>query len=86
MVGDKEESVYSEGFRENLIDSDSISPEEQGFMKGYNEDDKEERKCFHCGDKFKEEAGTLREIEGEEYHFCCDECADEFEKSLESED
>lgn len=34
----KEENVYSDSAREELIDSDGISAEEEGFMKGYDDD------------------------------------------------
>jgi hypothetical protein len=40
---DKEkESVYDEEGREELVDSGEISPEEAGFMKGYDEADESE--------------------------------------------
>jgi len=32
-----EENVYSDETTENLVEDDEISPEEEGFMKGYNE-------------------------------------------------
>lgn len=37
----KERNVYSKETREELIDSDEISPEEEGFMAGYDELDEE---------------------------------------------
>ena len=36
--GEKEENVYSDVAREELVDSDEISAEEEGFMKGYDDD------------------------------------------------
>lgn len=33
----EDESIYSEDVREQLLDDDEISPEEAGFMKGYDE-------------------------------------------------
>lgn len=36
--GGKEENVYSETAREDLIEGDEISAEEEGFMHGYEED------------------------------------------------
>ncbi len=35
-MGEKNEDVYSEEGRENLIEDDEISPEEEGFMEGAN--------------------------------------------------
>lgn len=42
--GDAEENVYSESMREDFVDADEISPEEEAFMKGYDEADEEEPK------------------------------------------
>ena len=39
----EEETVYDEEGRADLVDDDKISPEEEGFMRGYEEsDDKED--------------------------------------------
>ncbi len=32
-----EENVYKENTREDLVDNDELSPEEEAFMKGYDE-------------------------------------------------
>ena len=37
-----EESIYDEGGREELVDSEEISPEEAAFMKGYDEASEDE--------------------------------------------
>ena len=52
---DQFESVYDEDAREDLTDNDEISPEEEAFMQGYDEEEKkkdEEKK----GDKAYEDA------------------------------
>lgn len=36
--GQKEENVYSQAARDELMDGDEISAEEEGFMKGYDDD------------------------------------------------
>ena len=36
--GEREDNVYSETAREELVDGDEISSEEEAFMKGYDED------------------------------------------------
>ena len=36
-VQDIEDDIYSKEYREDLIDSDSISAAEAGFMQGYEE-------------------------------------------------
>ena len=42
----EEETVYDEEGREELVEGDGVSPEEAGFMKGYEDADeeKEEKK------------------------------------------
>ena len=37
----EEDSVYEKEGRDELVDDDAIKPEEQGFMKGYDEADEE---------------------------------------------
>jgi len=49
-LGEGEENVYSEEVREDLVESDEISPEEEGFMKGYDSEDEDEE-----GEKKKKE-------------------------------
>lgn len=41
----QDESIYGEEKREELIDEDALTPEEEAFMRGYeaaNEDDDED--------------------------------------------
>ena len=38
-----EASIYDEESREEMIDSDELTAEEEGFMKGYEEADEEEQ-------------------------------------------
>ena len=37
-VGEEEESIYSDDAREDLLKDDAITPEEDAFMKGYNDE------------------------------------------------
>jgi len=39
-----EEDVYAEESREELLEDSEISPEEEAFMRGYEEADLEEKK------------------------------------------
>ena len=32
-----DENIYSEGIRDRLLEDDEMSPEEAGFMKGYDD-------------------------------------------------
>lgn len=38
-----DEDIYSKKGREELEESDGINPEEEAFMKGYNETEKEKK-------------------------------------------
>lgn len=49
------EEVYSGEGREGLVDNDGISPSEEGFMAGYDEDLKETENKSQ-GDQFYEDA------------------------------
>jgi len=40
----EKDSVYDEEGREELVDSGEMSPEEAGFMQGYDQADEEEEK------------------------------------------
>jgi len=42
--GDKEEEVYDEEGREELVEGGEISSEEAGFMKGYEDADEKDEK------------------------------------------
>tara|TARA_Y100000310_G_C20214916_1_gene593079 strand:+ start:70 stop:261 length:192 start_codon:yes stop_codon:yes gene_type:complete len=57
---ESEGSVYEES-REELVEGDEISPEEEGFMMGYEEADKDEKE-----EKDDEEDEDSEEKEGEE--------------------
>lgn len=61
-------------------DEDFESPEE-GFMEGYAEDE-EVDECAECGSAIDEENKIIKEIEGETYKFCSENCAKEFEDGL----
>lgn len=43
-MAEDDETIYDEEGREEMVDSDEVSPEEEGFMKGYDDasEDKEE--------------------------------------------
>ena len=75
VFDDKEDS------EEHIQEEDSSSSEE-GFMKGYLNED-EVKECCECGAAIKNEKQVVvREVEGEQFAFCSDNCADEFEDSL----
>ena len=65
-----EEDLYEEEGREELTEDDEITPEEEGFMKGYDEGQKMSR-CGKCGKAIVSDF-VEKEINGEVYRFCSD--------------
>ena len=59
--GKKDDSVYDEEGREKLVEEGEMSPEEAGFMKGYEEADKEKKK--EAKPKSKEEQEEDEKVE-----------------------
>ena len=51
----EEETVYDEEGREELVDGDEVSPEEAGFMKGYEDADEEKKEKKEEEEEDKEE-------------------------------
>lgn len=78
-AGDREEDIYQESSREELIDEeDEITDLDEGFMKGYQEDEKMAI-CQNCKKVLAEEV-VERDYDGETYRFCCEQCADKFDE------
>ena len=48
-------NIYTEEDIEEMLDNDEISPEEEGFMSGYDEDSSEEEKEKSKDDKEEKE-------------------------------
>ena len=76
--GDREEDIYTEEGRETAEEDDTITDSEEGFMEGYEEGDSAV-KCANCG-TILEDDFIEREINGEEFRFCSEECAETFKK------
>lgn len=49
------DEVYDDEAREDLVENDEISPEEEGFMSGYEKTEEKEEKN-HKGDELYERA------------------------------
>ncbi|MBW3015934.1 hypothetical protein KY330_05930 [Candidatus Woesearchaeota archaeon] len=78
--GLKNEDVYSEEGRENMLDSDQLSYEEEGFMEGA-EGRGQLAKCDECHkilDTDNKSAIIEREFNGDMYHFCSEKCAEKY--------
>lgn len=75
-----EDDIYDEDERDELEEEDEISPEEEGFMKGYDEG-KKMSACPKCG-KVLVSDFVEKEIDGETYRFCSDSCANAFKGKI----
>ena len=72
---EEEEDVYEEKERDKLEEEDEISPTEEAFMEGYEEEDKV-AECAKCGKPLLEMKGAVeREYKGKHYRFCSEKCA-----------
>jgi len=77
-TGDREEDIYTEEGREVAEDEEVITDAEEGFMEGYEEDERA-AKCAKCR-KVLDEDFIEEEIDGDEYRFCSERCAETFKK------
>ncbi len=72
---DDDDSVYKEEERDELEEDDEISPTEEAFMEGYEEEDKV-AKCATCGKPLLDiKTAVEREFKGHHYRFCSEKCA-----------
>lgn len=81
-IGYKEEDVYSDEGRADLVEDDEITPEEEGFMEGA-EYDGQQAKCANCGKMLGKENTVEKQIEGEVKWFCSEHCVEKFEEKQE---
>ena len=71
-----DEDIYSEKGREDLVDSDEISPAEEGFMEGA-EGDGQGAKCRKCGKVLMDDF-IEKKVGDDLCRFCSDECAEKY--------
>ena len=75
--GKSEEDVYTEKGREELMENDEISDTEEGFVQGFEEQEKVVE-CTNCKKILVTEDFVEEEIDGDVVGFCSDECAEEY--------
>ena len=77
-INDNVNDIYSEDYAEELEENDSIDEAEEGFMRGYNEEESV-AECSNCrkvlGSKFIEE-----KINNKMHRFCSERCANKFSR------
>lgn len=78
MEPEKEDDVYNKESRDQQEEDAEITPEEEGFMKGY---EGESVNCATCGKVIVDKENVVqKEIEGEEKIFDSQHCADNYNK------
>ena len=78
-TGETEGDIYSDAGREELMENeDEITDIDEGFMKGYEEEEKI-AECKNCGALLVNEKVVEEEIGDETFMFCSSQCASEFE-------
>ena len=72
---DDTDDIYEEKERDELEDEDEITPTEDAFMEGYEEEEKVAG-CAKCKKPLLEmEKAVEREYKGKHYRFCSEKCA-----------
>ena len=64
-----------------VLEQDGLESSEEGFMKGYSDDEVVEE-CAECGSAIDEEGRVTKEIDKDFHKFCSKDCAEEFEENL----
>lgn len=77
-LDNKEDDVYSEKAIEGKLEADEIDEVEEGFMKGYNEEESM-AECANCGKILSDEV-VEEELDDHLFRFCCEDCARKFEE------
>ncbi len=79
------DDIYEEGEREEEEENDQITPTEEAFMEGYEEEDKV-AECATCKTALLTIKGAVeREFKGKHYRFCSEKCAKSYKFSKEKE-
>ena len=84
-IDDKDEAIHegemdsdtsTEAGREELMENDEISPDEEAFSEGAEETG-EKGNCAYCGKPLSQDKKNVieKEIDGETVWFCCNACA-----------
>ncbi|MBS3164814.1 hypothetical protein J4439_05275 [Candidatus Woesearchaeota archaeon] len=84
-LGKKDEDIYEETGREELLDDDEIEAWEEGFMAGA-EGEGQGGKCKQCGKALTPDETIEHKVGDHILKFCSDLCAEAYEEELEEED
>ena len=77
---EKEEDIYTKEAREEQLEDDEISAQEEGFVAG-EEEELELGDCSNCGKSLSENKPNIvsKEINKNRLWFCCKDCMQQFE-------
>jgi hypothetical protein len=79
MPEDDEDSIYGEDYLGEAEENDEVDELEEGFMKGYDQENSE--LCGYCHKVLTGYDDTIEiEINNKLYKFCSERCADKFKK------
>jgi len=76
-----ENYVFDDENSVKILEQEGLESSEEGFMRGYSEDEKVEE-CAECGSAVDEESKITKEVDGEKFTFCSETCAVEFDESM----
>lgn len=82
-TGEKNESIYTQEGREELLEDGEIAPWEEGFAEGAESDaGGHGGKCEHCGEILSQDmTKVVKKRTNHEVHwFCSSECAEKYEE------
>jgi len=72
---EEENDIYEEEKAEEQEENDEISPTEEAFMEGYDEEEKV-AECALCRKPLLQVKGAVeREFKGRHYRFCSEKCS-----------
>lgn len=72
---EEEDDIYEEKERDKEEEEDEITPTEEAFMEGYEEEEKV-AECAKCKKPLLDMKGTVeKEFKGNHYRFCSEKCA-----------
>jgi hypothetical protein len=75
------EDIYNDEGREQKVEDDEMSPDEEGFIEGYEEGTN--AVCATCDAVLDADNTIERTIDGDIKSFCSDECAEKYLKKEE---
>lgn len=77
-----EEDIYEKEDDEKMLEDDEITPNEAGFMEGYEGEGKSICTCDNCGQHIDPTDAVEKFVAGKNRTFCSYECSEEYEERV----